>query len=136
MHGVLFTFSMWTVEELEFVIKSSDLKPGKQLLLSELNAYSIAGAYVAGVGRLTKGELIIELARRDRIEIRVSAPELSAKFQGLFTFRMHKTPDPISIDGFGNNAAGKRPPSEKNPKSTTRNSPSPLTHPHKRIHMR
>lgn len=99
MKGTLFTFSMWTVEYLEFIVKVDDLKPGKRLMLSNLDAWSIAKAYIIGVGQLKKGEVIIESVSPDRIEARVFSPELPSQFHGVFVFKVRKTPDPVAING-------------------------------------
>ena len=50
MKGYLFTFSPWSFEGLEFVVKNDDLKPNNKLQLKDLDAWSIAGAYIIGKG--------------------------------------------------------------------------------------
>ncbi|MBC8373703.1 MAG: hypothetical protein H8E53_08935 [Planctomycetes bacterium] len=97
--GVLFTFSMWTEEYLEFVVNVEDLKPGKRLMLSNLNAWSIAGAYIEGAGRLKEGEVTIKAVSTNLIEIHINAPELPSKFDGDFTFKVRDGSVPDAIKG-------------------------------------
>jgi hypothetical protein len=98
--GMLFTFSMWTVEYLEFVVDKKDLKDGRRLSLSDLDAWSVAKAYIKGAGRLKEGEIIIESIGKGRIWVRVYAPQLPSQFHGVFEFEESGSPDPPSIDGW------------------------------------
>jgi hypothetical protein len=97
--GTLFTFSMWTMEYLEFVVDKKDLKGGRRLSLPDLNAWSIAKAYVRGAGRLKEGEIIIDSIGKGRIWVRVYAPRLPSQFHGVFEFEDRGAPDPPAIDG-------------------------------------